>query len=301
MYVVYEARISIKFSHHLARNIRSKFLKKRMPRITHNRYQNEWQWPLIGGHFFPAASSSWRRVKRAIYRSIAHPWIEYQCAGATIRLSCNSRPSIQPHSYVSLFFYFFFSFFQYQTSNMYLKSDIVTTTKKKKRFARPVWISKRGPRVSTRDRKSSNQQGILITLARVSRGRFSNLNERSIQKREAASTQVDAQVSTWDGQKVCVSAAWFQMTEKLGISLLDVSILFEFEERPHPSERGDGWMNRWATCLSGEESELSLPRLGVCWTSIRKRRRWRNCIKSWLEIVVGTIVNRIRKINEVKI
>lgn len=110
MYVVYEARISIKFSHHLARNIRSKFLKKRMPRITHNRYQNEWQWPLIGGHFFPAASSSWRRVKRAIYRSIAHPWIEYQCAGATIRLSCNSRPSIQPHSYVSLFFIFFFLF-----------------------------------------------------------------------------------------------------------------------------------------------------------------------------------------------
>lgn len=208
--------------------------------------------------------------------------------------------SINPTAFICFPFFLFF-FFLFSISNFQHVSKKRHCNNKKKRCARPVWISKRGPRVSTRDRKSSNQQGILITLARVSRRRFSNLNERSIQKREAASTQVDAQVSTWDGQKVCVSAAWFQMTEKLGISLLDVSILFEFEERPHPSERGDGWMNRWATCLSGEESELSLPRLGVCWTSIRKRRRWRNCIKSWLEIVVGTIVNRIRKINEVKI
>lgn len=157
-----------------------------------------------------------------MYRSIAHPWIEYQCVGPTIRPSCNPRPSIQPHSYVSFFFLFLFSISNLQ--HVSKKRHCNNGGEKKKRSEKPVWISKRGgPRVSTRDRKSSNQQGILITLAPLFE--FERTIDPKKREREAA------------GQKMCVYLSWFH-TKK--VSLLDVSILFEFEERPRPSE--DGWI-----------------------------------------------------------
>lgn len=134
-----------------------------------------------------------------MYRSIAHPWIEYQCVGPTIRPSCNPRPSIQPHSYVSFFFLFLFSISNLQ--HVSKKRHCNNGGEKKKRSEKPVWISKRGgPRVSTRDRKSSNQQGILITLAPLFE--FERTIDPKKREREAA------------GQKMCVYPSWFHTNRR---------------------------------------------------------------------------------------
>lgn len=197
-----------------------------------------------------------------MYRSIAHPWIEYQCVGPTIRPSCNPRPSIQPHSYVSFFFLFLFSISNLQ--HVSKKRHCNNGGEKKKRSEKPVWISKRGgPRVSTRDRKSSNQQGILITLAPLFE--FERTIDPKKRERERGCRTKD----------VCVSVV---ISHEEGILAGCVYIIRVWRA----SSPLGGWMDRWSTCLSGEELELSLTEtLGVCWTSIR--RHWRNSIKSLLQ------------------